>query len=130
MLNQYERDRPGLPVFALNTDNVTLTGIANDYHFDEVFSKQLRALGQSGDCLVVYTDGKKISNIARAITVAHDKDITVIALTGGASQPLSPLLKETDIEIHVGSDHGVYVQETQILITHCLCDLIDYQLFG
>jgi len=130
MLNQYERDRPSLPVIALNTDAVTLTAIANDYHFDDVFAKQLRALGQGGDILIAYTDGSHSANIAKAVNVAHDKDISVIALTGGNGGMISPLLDETDIEIRVPSTSSARIQEVHVLITHCLCDLIDHQLFG
>ena len=130
MLNQFERDRPSLPVIALTTDTATLTAIANDYHFDDVFAKQLRALGQSGDILIVYTDGANSSNIAKAIGAAHDKDISVIALTGNNGDTISQLLHETDIEIRVPSISKTRIQEVQVLITHCLCDLIDHQLFG
>lgn len=130
MLNQFERDRPSLPVIALTTDTATLTAIANDYHFDDVFAKQLRALGQSGDILLVYSDGRNSSNIAKAVSAAHDKDLSVIALTGNNGGMVSPLLHETDIEIRVPSDSGARIQEVHVLITHCLCDLIDHQLFG
>jgi D-sedoheptulose 7-phosphate isomerase len=130
MLNQFERDRPSLPVIALTTDSATLTAIANDYHFDDIFAKQLRALGQSGDLLVIYTDGNNSANIAKAITTAHDKEISVIALTGNNGGLISPLLRETDIEIRVPSHSGARIQEAHVLVTHCLCDLIDHQLFG
>jgi D-sedoheptulose 7-phosphate isomerase len=130
MLNQFERDRPSLPVVALTTDTATITAIANDFHFDDVFAKQLRALGQSGDILVVYTDGNKSANIAKAITTAHDKDISVIALTGNNGGMIAPLLYETDIEIRVPSNSIARIQEIHVLTTHCLCDLIDHQLFG
>ena len=130
MLNQFERDRPSLPVIALTTDTATITAIANDYHFDDVYAKQLRALGQSGDILVVYTDGNHCSNIAKAITTAHDKDISVIALTGNNGGMIAPLLYETDIEIRAPSLSNARIQEIHVLITHCLCDLIDHQLFG
>ncbi len=130
MLNQFERDRPSLPVIALNTDSATITGIANDYHFDEVYAKQLRALGQSGDILLTYSDGKHSSNIAKAITTAHDKELLVIALTGNNGGMIAPLLYETDIEICVPSSSNARIQEVHVLITHCLCDLIDHQLFG
>jgi D-sedoheptulose 7-phosphate isomerase len=130
MLNQFERDRPSLPVIALTTDTATITAIANDFHFDDIFSKQLRALGQSGDMLVVFSDGKNSSNIAKAITTAHDKEISVIALTGHNGGLIAPLLHETDIEIRVPSESSIRIQEIHTLITHCLCDLIDHQLFG
>ena len=130
MLNQFERDRPSLPVIALTTDTVTITAIANDFHFDDVFSKQLRALGQSGDILLAYSDGNHSANIAKAIATAHDKDISVIALTGNNGGMIAPLLYETDIEIRVPSNSNARIQEIHVLITHCLCDLIDHQLFG
>jgi D-sedoheptulose 7-phosphate isomerase len=130
MLNQFERDRPSLPTIALTTDTAAITAIANSYHFDDVFAKQLRALGQSGDILVVYTDDNNSANIAKAISTAHDKDISVIALTGNNSSMIAQLLYETDIEIRVPSNSCARIQEIHILITHCLCDLIDHQLFG
>ena len=130
MLNQYERDRPALPAIALTTDSTTITAIANAYHFDDIFAKQLRALGQSGDILVAYTDGTNSANIAKAITTAHDKNITVIALTGNNGGMIAPLLHETDIEIRVPSNSSARIQEVHVLITHCFCDLIDHQLFG
>ena len=130
MLNQFERDRPSLPVIALTTDTATITAIANDFHFDDAFAKQLRALGQSGDILVVYTDGNKSANIAKAITTAHDKEISVIALTGNNGGMIAPLLYETDIEIRIPSNSIARIHEIHVLTTHCLCDLIDHQLFG
>jgi D-sedoheptulose 7-phosphate isomerase len=130
MLNQFERDRPSLPAIALTTDAATITAIANDYNFDDIFAKQLRALGQSGDMLVVYTDGDNSANISKAVNTAHDKDISVIALTGNNGDTIAPLLRETDIEIRVPSNSKARIQEVHVLITHCLCDLIDHQLFG
>ena len=130
LLNQFERDRPSLPVIALSADSATITAIANDYHFDDVYAKQLRALGQSGDILVVYTEGNNCGNIAKAIATAHDKDISVIALTGDNGGLIASLLYETDIEIRIPSNSSARIQELHVLVTHCLCDLIDHQLFG
>jgi D-sedoheptulose 7-phosphate isomerase len=130
MLNQFERDRPSLPVIALTTDNAAITAIANSYNFDDIFAKQLRALGQCGDMLVVYTTGSNSANISRVISTAHDKEISVIALTGNSGGVIAPLLRETDIEIRVSSNSNARIQELHVLITHCLCDLIDQQLFG
>ncbi|MEI8207678.1 MAG: SIS domain-containing protein [Methylococcales bacterium] len=130
MLNQFERDRPSLPVIALTTNTATITGITNEFHFEDIFSKQLRALGQSGDMLVIYTDGNSSTNIAKVITTAHDKEISVIAITGNNGGLIPSLLKETDIEIRIPSTSSTRIQETHILITDCLCDLIDHQLFG
>ncbi|NOT12351.1 MAG: SIS domain-containing protein [Methylococcaceae bacterium] len=130
MLNQFERERPSLPAIALTSDPVTLTAIANDYHFDDIFAKQLRALGQNGDLLVIYTDGSNAANIAKAINTAHDKHISIIALTGKDGGSMTSILNETDMEIRVPSNSSVRIQEVHLLITHCLCDLIDHQLFG
>lgn len=130
MLNRFERERPALPAIALTTDTLTLTSIANDYHFDEVFSKQLRALGQPGDILLVYTTSGNSSNIISVVKTAHDKEITVIAITGKDGGALATVLNESDIEIRVPSESTARIQEVHLLITHCFCDLIDHQLFG
>ncbi len=130
MLNRFERERPGLPAIALTTDSSTITSIANDYHFDDVFAKQIRALGQEGDILVVYTTSGNSGNVVKAVTTAHDKAITTIALTGKTGGTISQILNETDIEIRVPSTSTARIQEVHLLITHCLCDLIDHQLFG
>jgi len=130
MLNRFERERPALPAIALTADTLTLTSIANDYHFDEVFSKQLRAIGQPGDILLIYTSSGNSNNLLSVVKAAHDKDLSVIALTGKDGGALAPLLNETDIEIRVPSESTARIQEVHLLITHCLCDLIDQQLFG
>ncbi|MGR9106345.1 MAG: phosphoheptose isomerase [Gammaproteobacteria bacterium] len=130
MLNRFERDRPGLPAIALTTDTSTLTSIANDYHFDDVFAKQVRALGQSGDILICYTTSGNSANILSAVAAAHDRSMTVIAITGRDGGALANLLHDTDLEIRVAAKSTARIQETHLLITHCLCDLIDHRLFG
>lgn len=130
MLNRFERERPALPAIALTTDTSTITSIANDYHFDDVFAKQLRALGQSGDILLVYTTSGNSGNIVKAIGVAHEKAMNVIALTGKEGGAVASLLNEEDIEVRVPSLSTARIQEVHLLISHCLCDLIDFQLFG
>ncbi|MCX7088654.1 MAG: phosphoheptose isomerase [Methylococcales bacterium] len=130
MLNRFERERPALPAIALSTDMATITSIANDYHFDDIFAKQLRALGQSGDILLAYTTSGHSNNIIKAVTAAHEKDITCIILSGKEGGSLAPLLYESDIEIRVPSLSTARIQEVHLLISHCLCDLIDHQLFG
>lgn len=130
LLDQYERDRPSLPVISLNADAVALTAIANNGQFDDVYAKPLRALGQAGDLLVVFTDSDRVANIAPAISAAHDKEMSIIALTGDHGDRIAPLLNETDLELRVPSSSSARIQETHVLITHCLCDLIDQQLFG
>lgn len=130
MLNRFERERPALPAIALSTDTSTITSIANDYHFDEVFAKQIRALGQPGDILLAYTSSGNSTNIIKAVKVAHDRDMPVIALNGKDGGALATALTESDIEIRVPSTSTARIQEVHLLISHCLCDLIDHQLFG
>ncbi len=130
MINRFERERPALPAIALTTDSSTLTSIANDYHFDVVFAKQIRALGHSGDILLVYSTSGNSNNIIKAAKVAHEKDMHIIALTGKDGGKLQEVLNETDIEIRIPSESTARIQEVHLLITHCLCDLVDQQLFG
>lgn len=130
MLNRFERERPALPAIALTTDMMTITSIANDYQFEEVFSKQIRALGQAEDILLVYSTSGNSGNIVSAIKTAHDKEMSVIALTGKDGGKVASVLDEADLEIRVPSESTARIQEVHLLITHCLCDLIDQQLFG
>jgi len=130
MLNRFERERPALPAIALTTDTSTLTSIANDYHFDDVFAKQIRALGQAGDILLAYTTSGNSGNIVKALAVAHEKEMNVIALTGKDGGIIATMLEEGDIEIRIPSLSTARIQEVHLLISHCLCDLIDFQLFG
>lgn len=130
LLNRFERERPALPAIALTTNSSTLTSIANDYHFDDIYAKQVRALGQSEDMLFIFSSSGNPANIIKAATAAHDKNMTIIAFTGQGGGMLAPILNTTDIEICVPSDNNSRILETHLLIIHCLCDLIDQQLFG
>ena len=132
MLNRYERERPSLPAIALSTDTSTITSIANDYSYNEVFSKQIRALGQAGDILLAYTTSGNSGNVVEAVKAAHDRELTVIVVTGkdGGQIASLSLLNEVDIELRVPSNSTARIQEAHLVITHCLCDLIDRQLFG
>ena len=130
MLNRFERERPGLPAIALTTDTSTLTSIANDYHYAEVFSKQIRALGQPGDILLAISTSGNSANILNAIDAAHQRSMTVIALTGRDGGEAATMLTGQDVEIRVPASSTARIQEVHLLIIHCLCDLIDYQLIG
>lgn len=129
LLNRYETERPSLPAIALSTDTSTLTSIANDYSYDEVFSKQLRALGNSGDVLLAISTSGNSRNIIKAIEVAVSKDIPIIALTGKDGGDIAGLLGENDVEIRVPSSNTARIQEVHLLVIHCLCDIIDTTLF-
>jgi len=128
MLNRFEMERPGLPAISLTTDTSTITSIANDYAFKEVFSKQVRALGRDGDVLLAISTSGRSKNVMQAIKAAHDRGMSVIALTGRDGGDIAGLLNEHDIEIRVPATSTARIQEVHILIIHCLCDLIDQQL--
>jgi phosphoheptose isomerase len=130
MLNRFKQERPGLPAIALNSDISTLTAIANDYHFSDIFAKQIRALGQAGDLLLAISTSGNSANIINAIKAAHDKNMGVIALTGYDGGKIADYLQEKDIEIRVPAYDTARIQETHLLILHCLCDIIDFRLFG
>lgn len=130
MLNRFERERPSLPAIALTTDSSTVTSIANDYSYNEVFSKQIRALGNPGDILLAISTSGGSKNVIEAIKAAHDREMQVVALTGKDGGDMASLLTNNDVEIRVPSDVTARIQEVHLLVIHCLCDLIDCALFG
>lgn len=130
LLNRFERERPGLPGIALTTDTSTLTSIANDYHFDEVFSKQVRAIGQPGDVLLGITSSGNSRNVIRAVEAAHERDMACVILNGRDGGEIVSALRPEDVNICVAGPSTARVQEVHGLVIHCLCDLIDYQLLG
>ena len=130
LLNRFERERPSLPAIALTTDTSTITSIANDYSYNEVFSKQIRALGQPGDVLLAISTSGNSANIIQAIQAAHDREMIVVALTGRDGGGMASLLLPEDVEIRVPANVTARIQEVHLLAIHCLCDLIDSQLFG
>ncbi len=130
MLNRFKHERPGLPAIALCGDIATLTSMANSHHYNDVYAKQLRALGQSGDILLAISTSGHSANILSAIKAAHDKKITVVALTGGDGGKIASILQDDDVEIRVPALDSARIQETHLLLIHCLCDIIDFQLFG
>ena len=130
MLNRFERERPPLPAIALTTDSSTITSIANDYSYSEVFSKQVRALGQEGDVLLAISTSGNSGNVIEAIKIAHAREMKVIMLSGRDGGAMRELFKEGDVEICVPSQVTARIQEVHLLVIHCLCDLIDTQLFG
>lgn len=130
LLNRYERDRPGLPAIALTTDSATLTAIANDYDYRQIFSKQITALGQPGDLLLAISTSGQSPNIVEAIQAANESEMPVIALTGRDGGIIGQMLDENSIEIRVPSNVTARIQEVHILVIHILCELLDFQLLG
>ena len=130
LLNRYDRDRPGLPAIALTTDSSTLTSIANDYDYRQIYSKQITSLGQPGDVLLAISTSGQSPNIIEAILAANESEIQVIALTGKDGGAMAGLLNDNSIEIRVPSNVTARIQEVHILVIHILCELLDLQLLG
>lgn len=130
LVNRFERERPGLPSLALTTDSSVITSIANDYDYQEVFSRQVRALGLPGDILLAISTSGNSGNVVQAIAAAHDREMGVVVLSGRDGGRMAPLLLPEDVEIRVPSQVTARIQEVHLLAIHCLCDLIDQQLFG
>ncbi len=130
MLNRFERERPGLAAIALSTDTSTLTSIANDYHYDRIFARQIEALGQPGDLLLGISTSGNSANVIQAAETAYTRGMRVIALSGRDGGKLARNLQGGDIEIRIPSQITARIQEVHLLVIHCLCDLVDELLFG
>jgi D-sedoheptulose 7-phosphate isomerase len=130
MLNGFERERPGLPAIALNTDSTILTAIANDHGYEEVFARQVNAIGHPGDVLLAISTSGNSANLVHALQAAHERQMRIIALTARDGGRLAQALGEADIEIRTPADSIARIQEIHLLVIHCLCDLLDQQLLG
>ena len=130
LLNRFEKERPGLPAMALTTDSSTLTAIANDYSYEEIFSKQVSALGQAGDVLLAISTSGNSANVAAAMKAAQEREMLTVVLSGNDGGTMTSMLGEQDIEIRVPSRRTARIQEVHLVVIHCLCDFIDTQLFG
>lgn len=130
MMNRFERERPALPAIALSTDATTLTAIAEDYSYNEVFSKQIRAIGQPNDLLLAVTTSGRSANMVQAVQAAHDREMTVLVLSAKDGGDVSRLLHPEDMEVRVSAKSRALVHELHLLVLHLLCDLVDGQLFG
>ncbi|HEV2009329.1 MAG TPA: phosphoheptose isomerase [Burkholderiales bacterium] len=130
LLNRFEMERPGLAAIALTTDTSTLTSIANDFDFDQVFSKQVRALGQKNDLLLAISTSGNSKNVLAAVLAAHENGMSVVALTGRNGGEMTEVLRPTDVHICVPAQSTARIQEVHLLTLHCLCDAIDCLLLG
>lgn len=126
LINRFELRRRGLPAIALTTDSSTLTSIANDFCYEDIFSRQIEALAQPGDVLIAISTSGNSPNVVRAIEAAYNADCAIIGLTGNGGGKIGRLLRpHIDIELCVPDQTTARIQETHILIIHCLCGLID-----
>ncbi len=130
LLNRFEMERPGLPAMALTTDSSTVTSISNDYSYEEIFSKQVRALGRSQDVLLAISTSGNSENVCRAISAAHERGMKVVALSGRDGGRMAGMFGEGDVEIRVPATRTARIQEVHLLVIHCLCDIIDSTLLG
>ena len=130
LLGRFERERPPLACIALTTDTSTLTAVANDYSYEEIFSKQVAALGSPGDVLLAISTSGNSKNVIRAILVAHERDMRIVAMTGRGGGEIGNVLRADDVNICVPHARTARIQEVHLLTLHCLCDGIDYMLLG
>jgi len=130
LVNRFEIERPPLAAVALTTDSSALTAIANDYSYEQVFAKQLRALGRKGDVLLAISTSGNSGSVLEAVRAAREIGVRVVALTGNGGGKLAPLLVADDVHVCVPHSRTVRIQEVHLLALHCMCDAIDFQLFG
>jgi D-sedoheptulose 7-phosphate isomerase len=130
LVNRFEIERPPLAAVALTTDSSTLTSIANDYSYEQVFAKQVRALGRKGDVLLAISTSGNSASVLEAARCAHDAGLRVVALTGNRGGKMASLLDAGDVHLCVPHGRTARIQEVHLLVLHCLCDGIDELLFG
>lgn len=130
LMNRHEHERPGLPAINLSSNISTITAISRDSNYNDIFSKQIRAIGQSKDTLIVLTEDGNCANAIQAIQAAHDKEMKIVALTGADGGHLSSLLQPEDVEVRITSNSGARIQEGHLLAINSICSLIDQQIFG
>jgi D-sedoheptulose 7-phosphate isomerase len=130
MVGRFERERPELPAISLSTDTSILTAIANDYDYAQVFAKQVRALGDSGDVLLAISTSGNSANVVAAADAAHERGMRIVALTGKGGGRMGELLGADDVHLCVPHDVTARIQEVHLLTIHCLCDAIDASLLG
>ncbi|MBK6854557.1 MAG: phosphoheptose isomerase [Burkholderiales bacterium] len=129
-VGRFERERPGLAAISLATDTSILTAVANDYAFEQIFAKQVQALGQPGDVLLAISTSGNSANVMAAMDVARQKEMVVVALTGKGGGRMAGMLGETDVHICVPHTRTARIQEVHLLVIHCICDAVDIQLLG
>lgn len=130
LVNRFEMERPGLPAIALTTDSSVITSVANDYRYEEVFARQIHALGQPGDILIAITTSGRSPSVLLAIEAAHERGMTVLLLSGRDGGPAGQGMGPGDLELRAPAWSTARIQELHLLVLHCLCELIDMQISG
>jgi D-sedoheptulose 7-phosphate isomerase len=130
LVNRFERERPPLAGLALTADSSVLTSIGNDYGYEQVFEKQLRALGRRGDVLLAISTSGNSSNVIAAVRAARELGVRIVALTGNGGGKMAASLAGDDVHVCVPHQRTMRIQEVHLLALHCLCDGIDSQLYG
>jgi len=130
LVNRFERERPPLAAVALTTDTSNLTSIANDYGYELVFEKPLRALGRRGDVLLAISTSGNSPSVLAAMRAARELGLRTVALTGRGGGRMKAALGPDDVLVCVPHERTMRIQEVHLLVLHCLCDAIDHQLFG
>ena len=130
LVGRFERERPELPAIALTTDTSLLTAVANDYSFEHVFAKQVRALGAKGDVLLAISTSGNSPNVVAAVAAAHEREMRIVALTGKGGGTIGEMLAPEDVHLCVPHARTMRIQEVHILTIHCLCDVVDATLLG
>ena len=126
-VNRFQIERPPLPAIALTTDTSIITSIGNDYDFSEIFSKQVKALGQKGDIAIGISTSGNSANVLKGIEAALSMEVYTVGLTGKDGGEIA---KRVDMNLNVESNTTARIQETHITVCHILCDLVDQKLFG
>ncbi len=130
LVGRFERERPELAAIALSTDSSILTAIGNDYGFEQVFARQVRALGQPGDVLLAISTSGNSPNVIEAVRAAQERDMLVVAMSGKGGGRLSALLSDVDVHLCVPHERTARIQEMHLLMLHCICDGVDWTLMG
>jgi phosphoheptose isomerase len=130
MIHRFERERPALPAVSLSTDAAVLTAIAPVDGLDQIYAKQIGALGHPGDVLLAVSTDGDAGNMITALEAAKERQLQIIALTGHDGGGMAACLRPADVEIRAPSTATARILENHRLVIHCLCDLIDLQLMG
>ena len=129
LINRFHQDRASVPAIALTTDSSTITSIANDYDFNEIFARQISSLGQENDILLAISTSGNSKNVIRAIEAAHLRGMHVIAFTGRDGGEMANHIEASDVELRVPSNSTARTQEVHLLLIHILCARMDNRIF-